>query len=49
MMTLDNGAQIYIELASGFAPIHVANIRRLARKGWYDGININRVQDNYVV
>ena len=27
----------------------VANIRTLARAGWYDGISINRVQDNYVV
>ena len=27
----------------------VANIRTLARAGWYDGITINRVQDNYVV
>ncbi len=27
----------------------VDNIRTLARAGWYDGISINRVQDNYVV
>jgi peptidylprolyl isomerase len=27
----------------------VANIRTLARAGWYDGITVNRVQDNYVV
>ena len=27
----------------------VANIRTLARAGWYDGISVNRVQDNYVV
>ena len=27
----------------------VENIRTLARAGWYDGISINRVQDNYVV
>ena len=26
----------------------VANIRTLARAGWYDGISVNRVQDNYV-
>ncbi len=25
------------------------NIRRLARKNWWDGTSINRVQDNYVV
>jgi len=27
----------------------VGNIRTLARAGWYDGITVNRVQDNYVV
>ncbi|MEM9086347.1 MAG: peptidylprolyl isomerase [Pseudomonadota bacterium] len=27
----------------------VANIRTLARARWYDGISVNRVQDNYVV
>ncbi|MBU1755756.1 MAG: peptidylprolyl isomerase [Alphaproteobacteria bacterium] len=26
----------------------VENIRTLARAGWYDGISVNRVQDNYV-
>lgn len=49
VMTLETGAEIFIELAPSFAPIHAANIRRLARDGWYDGISINRVQDNYVV
>ncbi|WP_299324199.1 peptidylprolyl isomerase [Parasphingopyxis sp.] len=49
IMTLGDGGEVLIELAPGFAPIHVANIRRLAREGWYDGISINRVQDNYVV
>ncbi|MBV7257974.1 peptidylprolyl isomerase [Erythrobacter crassostreae] len=27
----------------------VSNIRTLARAKWYDGISVNRVQDNYVV
>ena len=27
----------------------ISNIRTLARAGWYDGISVNRVQDNYVV
>ncbi|XUU60842.1 peptidylprolyl isomerase [Erythrobacter sp. HA6-11] len=27
----------------------VHNIKLLAREGWYDGISVNRVQDNYVV
>lgn len=49
VMTLGDGAQVYIELAPDFAPVHVENIRRLARAHWYDGISVNRVQDNYVV
>lgn len=32
-----------------FSQPWVENIRNLAREGWYDGISINRVQDNYVV
>jgi peptidylprolyl isomerase len=39
---------VVIALAPAFAPFHVANIRALARAGWFDGITINRVQDNYV-
>ena len=27
----------------------IHNIELLAREGWYDGISVNRVQDNYVV
>ncbi|WP_298021972.1 peptidylprolyl isomerase [uncultured Parasphingopyxis sp.] len=49
VMTLAEGAEVYIELAPEFAPVHVENIRRLARAHWYDGISVNRVQDNYVV
>jgi peptidylprolyl isomerase len=49
VMTLGNGDQVFIELAPDFAPVHVDNIRRLARAHWYDGIAIVRVQDNYVV
>jgi peptidylprolyl isomerase len=49
LMDLAGGAQVAIELAPGFAPVHVANIRTLARAGWFDGGTIERVQDNYVV
>ncbi|HET8611345.1 MAG TPA: peptidylprolyl isomerase, partial [Sphingomonas sp.] len=49
ILTLANGARVAIELAPGFAPVHVANIRALARAGWFDGANVVRVQDNYVV
>lgn len=43
------GGRVVIELAPSFAPAHVAQIRALARAGWYDGIPIVRVQENYVV
>ncbi len=41
--------RVVIELAPQFAPEHVANIRSLARSGYWDGLSILRVQDNYVV
>jgi peptidylprolyl isomerase len=47
-VTLPQG-RVVIELAPAFAPHHVANIKRLARAGFYDGLAIVRVQDNYVV
>ena len=40
--------QVIIELAPRFAPAHVANIRALARGGYWDGLAILRVQDNFV-
>lgn len=49
LMELGNGARIAIELASGFAPVHAANIRAFARAGWWNDAAIYRVQDNYVV
>jgi peptidylprolyl isomerase len=47
-LTLPQG-RVVIELAPPFAPGHVANIRRLTRAGFYDGLAVVRVQDNYVV
>lgn len=49
VMELANGGRVAIELAPDFAPVHVANIRRLVGAGWFDGNAIVRVQDNYVV
>jgi cyclophilin family peptidyl-prolyl cis-trans isomerase len=49
VMDLRNGAQVVIQLAPQFAPVHVANIRALAKGGWWSGSAIYRVQDNYVV
>ena len=47
-LELDSG-RVVIELAPDFAPRHVANILTLARSGYYDGLAILRVQDNFVV
>jgi peptidylprolyl isomerase len=47
LMDLPQG-QVVIELASRFAPRHAANIRTLAHDGYFDGLAILRVQDNYV-
>lgn len=41
--------RVVIELAPAFAPAHVANIRTLAREGYWNGLSINRSQDNFVV
>lgn len=49
VMRLAGGQRIVIELAPAFAPVHVANIRALARAGWWNGTSIVRAQDNYVV
>jgi peptidylprolyl isomerase len=48
VLTLPQG-RVVIELAPAFAPNHVANIRRLARARFFDGLFVVRVQDNYVV
>jgi len=49
VIELRNGGRIVIQLAPQFAPVHVANIRALAKGGWWTGASIYRVQDNYVV
>jgi peptidylprolyl isomerase len=41
--------RVVIELAPDFAPAHVANIRTLAHEHYWDGLSINRSQDNFVV
>lgn len=46
-LDLDAG-RVVIELAPAFAPAHVANIRALAKGGYWNGLSINRVQDNFV-
>ena len=55
--SLDPENTLYLELASGrvilelapaFAPNHAANVKALVREGYFDGLTVNRVQDNYV-
>ena len=43
-----SGGRVIIELAPAFAPVHVANMRRFARAGWWNEATIYRVQENYV-
>lgn len=56
--TLDPARTLYMDLAAGrvvielapdFAPAHVANIRAMAKGRYWDGLSINRSQDNFVV
>jgi peptidylprolyl isomerase len=47
LMDLDRG-QVVFELAPTFAPELLRNLRTLVRGGWFDGLSINRVQDNFV-
>jgi peptidylprolyl isomerase len=48
VIDLRNGGRVVIQLAPAFAPVHVANIRALARGGYWNGANVYRVQDDYV-
>lgn len=48
VIELKEGGRVVIELAPDFAPVHVANIKALARGGWWTGASVYRIQDNYV-
>lgn len=48
VMDLANGGRVVVQLAPRFAPVHVANIRVLARANYWDDASVYRVQDNYV-
>lgn len=43
-----SGGRVVIEMAADFAPNHVANVKTLAREGFFKGGGVTRVQDNYV-
>ena len=47
-MDLSSG-RVIIELAPQFAPHYVANVEALTRQGYFNGLWVERVQDNYVV
>ena len=47
-LDLERG-RVVIELAPQFAPRHAENLRALVRQGYFDGLAINRAQDNFVV
>src|SRR5690242_376048 len=42
------GGRIVVQLAPEFAPVHVANVKALARGNYWDGATIYRLQDDYV-
>lgn len=48
-MELGDGRAVVVEITPLIAPRHVANIRELVRRKWFDGHAIVRVRDNYVV
>ena len=48
VIDLKSGGRVVIQLAPAFAPVHVANIKALARGHYWDGATVYRVQDNYV-
>jgi peptidylprolyl isomerase len=48
VMDLGAGKEVVIELAPAMAPLAAANIKTLVRGRYFDGLSINRVQDNFV-
>jgi peptidylprolyl isomerase len=48
VIDLANHDRVVVQLAPEFAPVHVANIKALARSGYWNGASVYRVQDNYV-
>jgi peptidyl-prolyl cis-trans isomerase B (cyclophilin B) len=49
VITLEKGGQITLEFFSQDAPRHVENFLALARKGFYDGQRVHRVEPGFVV
>ena len=49
VITMDDGGEIRLEFWPGDAPNHVKNFLDLARKGFYDGQKVHRVEPKFVV
>src|SRR3954447_2739509 len=48
LIDLAGGGRVVVQLAPAFAPVHVANIKALARSDYWTGASVYRLQDNYV-
>lgn len=48
VLDLKSGGRVVIQLAPLFAPVHVGNVKALARANYWQDATIYRVQDNYV-
>src|SRR5213594_1203266 len=49
VVSMDKGGEIVLELFPQDAPRHVENFLTLAKKGFYDGQRVHRVEPNFVV
>ena len=49
VITLEKGGEIVLEFFPKDAPRHVENFVTLAKKGFYDGQRVHRVEPNFVV
>lgn len=45
---LEDGGRVVVELLPALAPEHVAQVKTLAREGYYDGLDFYRVIDGFV-
>jgi cyclophilin family peptidyl-prolyl cis-trans isomerase len=48
LLDLSNGGRVAIQLRPDVAPNHVARIKELARKGFYNGLTFHRVIDGFM-
>ena len=48
VIDLREGGRVVVQLAPAFAPVHVANLKALARADYWKGATVYRVQDDYV-